>query len=201
METQSIIDEIIYRDFAKVDAKRCRSFFRKVIHTIWLLLFDLAALILAGFLSIQARFFLLNRTLFGEYRQIFTFVIIFIISVFAVMRMYPGIGISPPNEIRKLSLLTSAGMALISIYLFVFQLGLEYSRSIFLLFWIFALLLLAPMRLLGRRLGIVLRVWGEPVAIIGYGQEIQEFLQHLKNHRLYGFVPVILVDFDLPNDG
>lgn len=198
METQSTLDQIIDEDFPGVHKKRCKSIFRKGLQGLWLLFFDLAALTLAGFLSIQARFFLLNSVLFGEYTPILTAVILILIFIFALSRMYPGIGISPPNEIKKLTLVTSAGMALISIYLFVFQLGVEFSRAVFLLFWIFALILLPPMRLLGRRLGAVLQVWGEPVAIIGHGSGLKQFLEHLRAHRLYGFVPVILVDFNTP---
>jgi len=198
LETLSTLDQIINEDFPGVNQKRCKSIFRKGLQSLWLLFFDLAALILAGFLSIQARFFLLNRVLFGEYTPILTVVILILIFIFSLSHMYPGIGISPPNEIKKIFLVTSAGMALISIYLFVFQLGVEFSRAVFLLFWIFALILLPPMRLLGRRLGVVLKVWGEPVAIIGHGDGLIQFLKHLRAHRLYGFVPVILIDFDFP---
>jgi len=196
LETQSTIEQIINEDFAEINFKRCKSLLRKGLQGLWLVFSDLIALVSAGFLAIQLRLLLINRPLLKEYYTLIALIILVLIFIFVLQHMYPGVGISPPNEIKKLSLTTSAGMALISIYLFVFQRGLEYSRAVFLLFWVFGLLFVPPMRLLARRIGTILQVWGEPVAIIGQGEGIRKFLKHLKAHRLYGFVPVILVDFD-----
>jgi len=67
---------------------------------------------------------------------------------------------------------------------------------VFLLFWIFALFLVPIIRLLFRKIGLTLKTWYEPVAIIGKGQEISFLHKHLEQNRLYGFIPTLLVDFD-----
>lgn len=158
---------------------------------------DALALILAGFFAIQLRLLLVPRPLnLSYYYSTLSVITLILIGFYSIQRLYPGTGISPPNEIRIITLTTSGSMALIAIYLFIFQRGLFFSRSVYLLFWILALFFVPQIRLFAKRLGAILKVWGEPVAIIGHGKNIGRLLQHLRIHRLYGYVPILLIDFN-----
>ena len=162
---------------------------------VWLFFSDLAALALTCSLSLFiAR--LMGRTIDSKYYLVMAVLSGLLIGIYAVTRLYPGIGLAPPNEIRKLTRATSGGMSLVAIYLFVFQEGLAYSRLVFLLFWFFALFVVPITRLGFRKLGLFLKTWYEPVAIIGKGEEINYLRNHLERNRLFGYVPTILVDFD-----
>jgi Undecaprenyl-phosphate galactose phosphotransferase WbaP len=197
LDTQSTIEEFIEGAAPKTAHKPYITTFRKSTQWLWLVGSDALALSLAGFLAIQLRLLLIPRPLnLSFYYSIVLVIIVLLLVFYAVQRLYPGTGISPPNEIRIITLTTSGGMALIAIYLFVFQRGLLFSRSVYLLFWVLALFFVPTMRLLAKRIGSIIKVWGEPVAIIGHGENIARLLQHLRIHRLYGYVPVLLIDFN-----
>ena len=197
MDTKSAFRGIYNQESSDNGTKHYRAAIRELFQSLWLIVFDLIALSISGISAILLRLILVDRSLRTTlYYTPLAVVTVILILIYAIQRMYPGVGISPSDEIRKLTLATSAGMALISIYLFIFQRGLQYSRSIFLILWFLALFFVPPMRLFAKRIGSILKIWGEPVAIIGQGSNLRKFLMHLKSHRLYGFVPVILVDFD-----
>ena len=48
--------------------------------------------------------------------------------------------------------------------------------------------------LAARRLGLGLGVWGEPVALVGYGVQGKKVLSYLRRERLSGLLPVLIVD-------
>ena len=164
---------------------------------IWLLVSDLLSLCLTGSLALIIPF-LLGRNINNKYYWLMLLLTILLILIYYLNHLYPGIGLAPAIEIKKITTATSTGMALITISLFIFQKGLQYSRMVFLLFWIFACFTVPLARIAARKIGLFLKTWGEPVAIIGSGCEIWELHQHLENNRLFGFIPKLLVDFD-PN--
>ena len=194
METNTTTDQIIQEHISKVCCNWYSRYLRRWLTHAWLVFSDLLALFLTCTLSLLGAH-LMGRNIGTNYLWVMVVLAAFLISIYAINRLYPGVGLSPPNEIRKITRSTSAGMALIAIYLFVSQQGLRYSRLVFLLFWIFALILVPIMRLLARRFGVIIKAWYKPVAIIGNGKEISAFQDHLGKNRLYGFVPMALVNF------
>lgn len=178
----------------ELNTKGITRTWQPIIMRSWLLISDVFALLLAGSLAILIRQ-LFGRMLYQEYHRLLGLVICGLIPIYFSKRLYPGIGISPPDEIRKLFWSTSAGMALVAILLFLSQRGLRYSRSIFVLFWFFAVFFLPVMRLVARHWGVKENIWQEPVAIIGRGQKILECQAHLEKYPLYGFKPALLINF------
>ena len=71
----------------------------------------------------------------------------------------------------------------------------DYSRLTLSLTWIFSLLLLPAGRELGRFLGRPLGMWGEAVAIVGYGNQSEWALEFFLRNFTLGFIPTSIIDF------
>ena len=160
----------------------------------WLAVADLIALFVAGYMTIMIRLWIGGAfTNPAAYFQLAPFLFLFLLA-YAAGGLYPGIGISPVEEIRRLTGVTSAMMVAITAILFLTQQGIDYSRLIFLLCWAFSLFIVPLNRLAARRLGLKLGVWGEPVALVGYGEQGKKVLSYLRRERLSGLVPVLIVN-------
>ena len=104
----------------------------------WLAIADLVALSFAGYISIMVRFWIGGAfTNPYPYFQLAPFLFLFLLA-YGAGGLYPGIGISPVEEIRRLTGVTSAMMVAVTTILFLTQQGVEYSRLIFSLFWAFS---------------------------------------------------------------
>ena len=65
-------------------------------------------------------------------------IILVFILVYAWRGLYPGIGLSPVNELRHLSAATSTVFLILIAFTFWSQAGLQFSRLVFAFAWIFA---------------------------------------------------------------
>ena len=160
---------------------------------ILLFLSDVISLLIAGALALfiwsHVRADLIPRS----YLSIVYFVFIFAF-VYGVARLYPGIGLSPVEELRLLSISTTIvflWMGTLSFYLHNFE---RYSRASFGLAWIFALVLVPMSRHLVRSILSSLGMWGEPIALIGYGECGSSLLKFLLNNPRVGYRPEIVIN-------
>lgn len=176
---------------------RKRSIFttiRRECMAVWLAGADLIALTLAGYFAILIRLWIGGVfTDPSTYFKLAPFLFLFLFG-YTAGGLYPGIGISPVEEIRRLTGVTSAMMVAITTILFLTQQGIVYSRLIFLLCWAFSLFTVPLNRIIARRLGLELGIWGEPVALVGYGEQGKKVLMYLNRERLSGLVPVLIVE-------
>jgi Undecaprenyl-phosphate galactose phosphotransferase WbaP len=160
----------------------------------WLAVADLTALFFAGYISIMIRLWVGGAfTNPYPYFELAPFLFLFFFA-YAATGLYPGIGVSPVEEIRRLTYATSAMMVAVTAILFLTQQGVDYSRLIFLIFWAITLFAIPLNRLLARRVGLGLGIWGEPVALVGYGEQGKKVLASLKRERLSGLLPVLIID-------
>ncbi|OGO62024.1 MAG: hypothetical protein A2032_03835 [Chloroflexi bacterium RBG_19FT_COMBO_49_13] len=133
-----------------------------------LLVSDLSSLLLASFLALFLWSFIRSDLLPNNYLTLIPLITIFPL-VFALVGLYTTTGIGVIEEFRLLAISTTSvfmGLGMLSFY---FHNVDQYSHTPFALMWFFSVLFLPISRKLVRRLCASLGAWGEPVAIIGYG--------------------------------
>lgn len=131
--------------------------------------------------------------------------VIFFPPLFAALGLYPGVMLSPPEELKKLSwAISMIFFGLLGLIFFV-KGAEQYSRVAMVAAWGLALVALplgrAAVRwLFGRR-----PWWGYPLAVLGNGPAAQHMLKILWRHPRLGLRPVAalstsdcLPDLDLP---
>ncbi|OGN73491.1 MAG: hypothetical protein A2X25_03260 [Chloroflexi bacterium GWB2_49_20] len=160
----------------------------------WFVASDVLALTISGLLAYFLRVLLEGQVQNqATYLQLAWVLLIFPFS-FAINGLYPGVGITPVEEMRRLTLTTGTVWIALTALLFLTQSGTLYSRLIFSLFGFFSIITIPLMRFFARRIGLRLGLWGEPVALIGFGSYGKKVLQYLNYNRFYGFIPVLIVD-------
>ena len=158
-----------------------------------MLVTDIAGLAISGSLVIIAR-----RILFGEWRwdlypQIWPVILGYVVAA-AFRGLYPGVGLHPATELRRIS--TTVTLVVFSLIAFTFGMrtSLRYSRMIFGGIWLIAIVLLPLFRALGRKIMLRLDLWGYPVAIISTGRHQDWLWNFLTNKKTAGLRPVVLID-------
>ncbi|MBU4524562.1 MAG: undecaprenyl-phosphate galactose phosphotransferase WbaP [Desulfomicrobium sp.] len=114
----------------------------------------------------------------------------------ALVGLYPGILLSPPEELKKLSQSTSVIFLAMTGAVFFSKQGELYSRGIFLMAWLGALLVLPLFRSLLRRHAHAKDWWGHPVVILGAGKTGREVCKALAREHRLGLRPVAFFDDD-----
>jgi len=126
---------------------------KRAIMSVYMLLVDAISLLLAAWLAV------LMRSLFSprlsdpaQYYALIPYLLIFLLANFFA-RLYPGNGISPDEALRTTTTAISVVMILLSVFLFLTQRGLQFSRFVFLAFWFLAVILVPLLRALAKYLG------------------------------------------------
>jgi Undecaprenyl-phosphate galactose phosphotransferase WbaP len=155
---------------------------------------DLAGLVFAGTLAVWLRL-VIGRGFANpdQHLRLLPFLMIFLLA-YAVRHLYPGNGLTPVEELRRLSLSTSITVLMVVAVAFWTQTSIDYSRLIFAFFWGLALVCVPLSRWLARRTALRLNQWGEPVALIGYGGQGRKIMKFLQENRQYGYNPMVIVN-------
>ncbi len=167
--------------------------------SLMLLFADFLSIGLAGFLAVGL------RIVFGEALRLELFlqtlpVLISCVIIYAFLGLYPAVGLSSVDELRLLAMSTSIVVITLAALSFWVRNAQEYSRLTLTLTWIFSLALLPFGRAMIRTLGIWMDVWGEPVAVFGYGKQGHWALDFFKKNKRLGFRPVVILDFSTRRD-
>ncbi len=127
------------------------------------------------------------------YQPLILPVAIFFIFIYLMMGLYPGIGVGPVEELRRLSIGTTLGMlALMGLSFYLRNVNM-WSRAVLGLAWVF-LLFSAPLaRKVFRRAAVRLGMWGVPVVVIGETEGVTNIYRNLRRNRLTGLWPVLCV--------
>jgi Undecaprenyl-phosphate galactose phosphotransferase WbaP len=155
---------------------------------------DLLALSIAGVLAITLRQALGDDFNNPDFYVRLLPVLGLFLLVYSMQKLYPGIGLTPVEELRRLSTATSAMLLVLVAITFWSQTSLAYSRLVMAFFWLLALVSVPLNRWLVRRFALRLGLWGEPVALIGFGPNGRRILSFLQNHRQYGLAPELVVN-------
>lgn len=172
---------------------------------ILLIMVDALGFLVAGFLAVAVRIIFLNETLRVDlYPQIIPLLLLSIIF-FGLVGLYPGIGISSVEELRKLVTMTTLVVLALAAMSFWFRNAENYSRLTLGLTWAFSIFLLPIGRDITRVLGLRFNIWGEPVVIIGFGKQGRWALEYFHRNQKLGLRPVVVLDlseshkYDAPN--
>lgn len=156
-----------------------------------LLLSDMVALSLSIFLSVWLYLGQAGRVYAGLWPLLFFFPL-----AYAILGLYPGMGLHPAEEIRLTTYATTAVYVVLATATFLFKVGPVYSRGVFLLAWGFGLILLNLSRPLARRIFSRKSWWGDPVVILGAGESGRLIVRTLVSHPGLGLRPTALLDDD-----
>jgi len=122
------------------------------------------------------------------------FYILFAILLAWTNGLYPGFGLAAVHEMQKVLYVVSLASVFLGVFLFLQQLGMAYSRFVFVLTWFLSALLM----MLGR-FGLRNRLsrfvwWGIPMVIVGSPANAEPVIEQLIQNRRLGFRPVYYYD-------
>jgi Undecaprenyl-phosphate galactose phosphotransferase WbaP len=154
---------------------------------------DLLGLGLAAVVTVLGRWLLGGEFIPSLYWQWWPMLGLFIVS-YAIVGLYPGIAISPVDELRWLSLSTTLIYMVVGSAIFLSRSDEVYSRLIFLIAWAASLLVVPIARGLARTLFARCAWWGCPILILGAGKTGEMVLRTLLRHPGLGLKPVMILD-------
>jgi Undecaprenyl-phosphate galactose phosphotransferase WbaP len=156
---------------------------------------DVLGLGLAAVVTVLGRWLWGGEFLPSLYWQWWPMLGLFIVA-YSIVGLYPGIALSPVDELRWLSLTTTLIYMVVGSAIFLSRSGELYSRLIFLVAWGGSLLLVPLVRGLVRTLFARQSWWGCPVLILGAGKTGDMVVRTLLRHPGLGLKPVIVLDDD-----
>lgn len=104
--------------------------------------------------------------------------------------LYPGFGLAAVHEMQKVLYVVSLASVFLGVFLFLQQLGLAYSRFIFILTWFLSALFMMLGRFALRNRFSRFDWWGVPMVIIGESENVKPVIAKLLQSRRLGFRPV-----------
>ncbi len=149
--------------------------------------------LIAGSLALYLWSFVRHDLIIRNYLNIIPIVFIFALA-YAMSGLYPAIGIGPVEEFRLLTISTTVvflSLGTLTFYLHNFE---RFSRASFGITWVFALFLVPISRNVIRSIFSSVGLWGEPIALIGYGERGYKILKFLGDHPKSGYRPVVIID-------
>ena len=117
-------------------------------------------------------------------------------SIYFLMGLFPGVGLGPVEELRRLSIGTTLGMMGLMGLSFYLRNANEWSRAVLGLTWVFILLGAPLTRKIVRRIARRLDLWGMPVAVIGESEDVERVFTNLHQNWLNGLRPVLCIRTD-----
>jgi len=171
-----------------------------VLTTLLLLFADLAALLVSGALIVVLRHLLDRGFSPAAYIQLWPVALLFVL-VYALVGLYPGVGLAPAEELRRLTLATTLVYLVLGAGTFLFKEGGAYSRAVFLGAWVFSVVLVPLGRALMRHLFAGKKWWGYPVIVLGAGKTGRMVVRALNRQPSLGLKPVAVLDDDPEKHG
>lgn len=182
--------EIIYRNSDFYNRSR-RRISRMWSMTFSMLASDVLCLIVSAILAIAIWRTVRQDFLPWQYIAALLPVIIGFMAAYFLLGLYPGLGIGPVEELRRLTIgssLIALGLATLSFY---FSNSGNWSRAILGLSWLFILISIPLSRKIFRRLAARWNLWGMPVVVIGDENNAPTICKKLCDHPLTGLWPVL----------
>lgn len=157
------------------------------------MLADLFALLLVWFASVGLRHVFGGDFDFSRYWHLAPCLALFPIA-YAAIGLYPGILLSPPEELKKITQGTSVIFLVLAGAVFLSKQGDLYSRGIFVMGWLGSLAALPAFRSSVRRIAQGKKWWGYPVVIFGAGELGRAVASALAREHRFCLKPVAFFD-------
>ena len=154
---------------------------------------DIFSIFLSFSLAILLRRFLFDDVVLTLFPSLITFIFVYIL-IYAWQGLYPGVGLSPVDEIKKLFTATNYSFLVILAFTFFSQKSIANSRFVLASAWFLSITLVQLDRWLLRIVGRSLGFWGEPVAVIGNGPMGRQIVKYLNNNLRLGMRPYLMLD-------
>ena len=177
------------------DRRLARMVVRPGISLVALMATDLLSLLIAGSLAVFLKYALDWRLEPTDYISLLPVVAIFILT-YASWGLYPGVGLAPAEELRRIVHSTTLIYLVLGSATFLFKEGDTYSRGVFALAWFFSIVLVPLNRAILRHLCAKKYWWGVPVIILGAGETGKAIVRILKEQPGLGLKPVAILDDD-----
>ncbi len=161
---------------------------------------DLLALATAGVAAVSIRLALDGQFPPSLYWQMFPILGLFV-AAYALVGLYPGVAMSPVDEMRWICLTTTLMYLVLAAMVFMRREGEIYSRGVFIMAWVLSVLLVIAYRAAMRLLFARKSWWGYPVMILGAGQTGSMVIRTLKRRPGTGLRPVLVLDDDPQKHG
>jgi Undecaprenyl-phosphate galactose phosphotransferase WbaP len=158
---------------------------------------DLLSLMLSGILGLTLRAIIGGGFETIEFYMRMVPLIIIFLGVYGWSGLYPSVGLSLVEELRRLTISSSIVFLLVTGFTFWVHSAEIFSRLVFAFTWIFALIMVPLLRIFARCLFVKRGLWGEPVFIVGDGSQAKEIANFLRLNLQFGLMPVALItDFN-----
>lgn len=164
------------------------------------IMIDLLALGAAGLVSFWVRLLLHGNFEPTLYWQLLPVSGLFIVA-YAASGLYPGVAMSPVDELRRVSVSTSLVYFVLGSTVFLQREGEVYFRGIFLMSWLLSIVLVLAGRALSHHLFARQPWWGYPVIVLGAGKTGEMVVRTLQRRPRIGLKPVALLDDDPEKHG
>lgn len=161
---------------------------------------DFLCLSLAGIASVWVRLVFDGHFHPSLYWRLWPITGIFILA-YALANLYPGIAMSPVEELRRLTLTTTLLYLLLGSAIFLFRDIELYSRAAFLMAWLLSMLFIITGRYGVRALCARQSWWGYPVVVMGAGKTGEMVIRTLQRHPNLGLKPIAVLDDDVSKHG
>jgi Undecaprenyl-phosphate galactose phosphotransferase WbaP len=167
---------------------------RRELMTSWMVLSDLLCIALSAYLAITVWrqqiflvFFSISRP------SLIPIGFAGFILIYSFMGLYPGIGVGPVEELRKLTI--SSCLMMLIVVTISFYLGATdpLSQAILGLIWLLILISVPLSRKIFRRAALKMGMWGMPAIIIGNEESALAIYIKLLKHPLNGLRPVLCI--------
>jgi Undecaprenyl-phosphate galactose phosphotransferase WbaP len=155
---------------------------------------DLAAVLTACFLAVQIWSLIQPAVQPFSYMKFWPAALVFP-AVYAALGLYPGVGISPVEELR-LCVIGSSVVYLAGAASMVLERANEFSRGVFLGAWLMTLVSVPLFRAWLRGVCAGCAWWGIPVLVLGAGEAGQTVVSKLQAVPAFGLKPVAFLDDD-----
>ncbi|MGK7890101.1 MAG: undecaprenyl-phosphate galactose phosphotransferase WbaP [Leptolyngbyaceae cyanobacterium] len=163
---------------------------------------DVLGLVLSSIMAVYVGLFVDQTDLVEPmlYWQLWPILGLFIFA-YATVGLYPGVAISPVDELRLISISTSLVFLALQSIIFFFREGEIFSRVVFVLAWVLSLVLVHVSRAICRSLCAHRSWWGYPVIIFGAGQTGDMVVRTLQRRPRIGLKPLLVLDDDRKKRG
>jgi Undecaprenyl-phosphate galactose phosphotransferase WbaP len=122
--------------------------------------------------------------------------LLILLAMLAIRGLYPGWKRSSVVELKDVIEAITLAYVITSIFIFIQGIGIDFSRSVFIISWFFIIFLLPVGRSLVRKFISRYPWWGEPVVVVGTKKSVQEVAEQLANCPRLGLRPTIGLTVD-----